>query len=164
MNAAARPPSPAGHGNTAAGNTCPQLRALGVQGLDAVLAIEQGAYGHPWTRGNFADALASGYWAQGLWLGPTLIGVPIIVMMAWAMMAYPALLAAQRISRACTLRSSSVARSIFYMSQLQSPAEPIFLSLEMFANSSCARLLACLLNWCRPNKNAGLCFQRPAFG
>ena len=32
-------------------------------------------------------------------LGPTLIGVPIIVMMAWAMMAYPALLAAQRISR-----------------------------------------------------------------
>ena len=32
-------------------------------------------------------------------LGPTLIGVPVIVMMAWAMMAYPALLAAQRISR-----------------------------------------------------------------
>jgi ribosomal-protein-alanine N-acetyltransferase len=34
--------------------------------LDAVLAIEQTAFSHPWTRGNFADALASGYWAQCL--------------------------------------------------------------------------------------------------
>jgi uncharacterized membrane protein len=31
-------------------------------------------------------------------LGPTLLGVPIVVMLAWAMMAYPCLLAAQRIS------------------------------------------------------------------
>jgi [ribosomal protein S18]-alanine N-acetyltransferase len=52
----------------------PRLLALGVQDLDAVLAIEQGAYSHPWSRGNFSDALASGYWAQGLWLGQTLTG------------------------------------------------------------------------------------------
>jgi ribosomal-protein-alanine N-acetyltransferase len=33
--------------------------------LDEVVAIEQRAYGHPWTRGNFADSLQAGYhcWA-----------------------------------------------------------------------------------------------------
>lgn len=29
--------------------------------LDAVLAIEQSAYSHPWTRGNFTDSVAAGY-------------------------------------------------------------------------------------------------------
>ena len=29
--------------------------------LGAVMAIENGIYTHPWTRGNFADSLASGY-------------------------------------------------------------------------------------------------------
>lgn len=29
--------------------------------LDAVLLIEQAAHGHPWTRGNFSDALRNGY-------------------------------------------------------------------------------------------------------
>ncbi len=32
--------------------------------LDVVLAVEFGAYSHPWTRGNFADSLASAYDAQ----------------------------------------------------------------------------------------------------
>lgn len=31
------------------------------QSLDAVLAIETACYSHPWTRGNFADSLQSGY-------------------------------------------------------------------------------------------------------
>ncbi|MFN7887283.1 MAG: ribosomal protein S18-alanine N-acetyltransferase [Betaproteobacteria bacterium] len=35
--------------------------------LDAVLRIEIAAYPFPWTRGNFEDALASGYSAWGLW-------------------------------------------------------------------------------------------------
>jgi ribosomal-protein-alanine N-acetyltransferase len=34
--------------------------------LDAVLAIEQCCYTHPWTRGNFEDALRSGYHARAL--------------------------------------------------------------------------------------------------
>jgi len=59
-------------GSTA--DTVPRVQPLGLQDLDAVLAIEQGAYSHPWSRGNFSDALASGYWAQGLWLGDTLTG------------------------------------------------------------------------------------------
>ena len=42
--------------------------------LDEVLAIEKRAYGHPWSRGNFADSLRSGYEAQLLCAGPTLLG------------------------------------------------------------------------------------------
>ena len=42
--------------------------------LDEVLAIEKRAYGHPWSRGNFADSLRSGYQAQLLCAGPTLLG------------------------------------------------------------------------------------------
>ena len=34
--------------------------------LDAVVLLEQQVYPHPWTRGNFADALAAGYHAQCL--------------------------------------------------------------------------------------------------
>jgi len=34
--------------------------------LDALLPIENQAYSHPWTRGNFIDALAAGYEAQML--------------------------------------------------------------------------------------------------
>ena len=51
-----------------------RLRPLVPEQLEAVLAIEQSAYSHPWTRGNFRDALGSGYWAQGLWLGDELLG------------------------------------------------------------------------------------------
>ncbi len=32
--------------------------------LDAVLAVEAGAYSHPWTRGNFIDSLAAGHWTD----------------------------------------------------------------------------------------------------
>ena len=42
--------------------------------LDAVLAVEHSAYAHPWTRGNFTDALASGYEAQALLAGDIVLG------------------------------------------------------------------------------------------
>jgi ribosomal-protein-alanine N-acetyltransferase len=42
--------------------------------LDAVVAIERAAYAHPWTRGNFSDSLKSGYQAQLLCAGDTLLG------------------------------------------------------------------------------------------
>jgi ribosomal-protein-alanine N-acetyltransferase len=38
-----------------------QLRNMTPSDLDAVLAIEQSVHAHPWTRGMFSDALASGY-------------------------------------------------------------------------------------------------------
>jgi ribosomal-protein-alanine N-acetyltransferase len=42
--------------------------------LDDVLRIEKSAYAHPWTRGNFADSLKSGYQLLALMGGDTLIG------------------------------------------------------------------------------------------
>jgi ribosomal-protein-alanine N-acetyltransferase len=42
--------------------------------LDEVVAIERRAYRHPWTRGNFADSLRSGYEAQLLIAEETVIG------------------------------------------------------------------------------------------
>jgi ribosomal-protein-alanine N-acetyltransferase len=42
--------------------------------LDAVLAIEQTAYSHPWTRGNFRDSLNPLFEAQCLWLEGELLG------------------------------------------------------------------------------------------
>ena len=41
----------------------PGLRAMAMADIDAVMAIEQAAYGHPWTRGNFIDSLCAGYLA-----------------------------------------------------------------------------------------------------
>lgn len=42
--------------------------------LPEVVAIEAAAYDHPWTRGNFADSLRSGYQAQLLCAGDTILG------------------------------------------------------------------------------------------
>ena len=42
--------------------------------LDQVIAIEDLAYEHPWTRGNFIDSLRSGYQAQLLGAGGTVLG------------------------------------------------------------------------------------------
>ena len=51
-----------------------RFEPLTLEGLDAVLAIEQHVYPHPWTRGNFRDALASGYQAQLLRADGALLG------------------------------------------------------------------------------------------
>ncbi len=42
--------------------------------LDTVMAVELRAYSHPWTRGNFQDALAHGYQMQLLLGGEQLLG------------------------------------------------------------------------------------------
>lgn len=42
--------------------------------LDAVIALELQAYAHPWQRRNFSDCLDSGYQAQLLLAGDTLLG------------------------------------------------------------------------------------------
>ena len=51
-----------------------QLFALSEADLDHVVAVEQAAYGHPWTRGNFKDALKAGYAAFRLMAGDRLVG------------------------------------------------------------------------------------------
>ena len=42
--------------------------------LDALMAVEQRAYSHPWSRGNFIDSLASGYQIELLLGGEQVIG------------------------------------------------------------------------------------------
>ena len=42
--------------------------------LDAVLAVEQSAYAHPWVRANFIDGLDAGYQAQVLLAGDLPLG------------------------------------------------------------------------------------------
>jgi [ribosomal protein S18]-alanine N-acetyltransferase len=42
--------------------------------LEAVVAIEELAYDHPWTRGNFLDSVRAGYQAQLLVAGEQLLG------------------------------------------------------------------------------------------
>ena len=47
-------------------NTPTRLSPMTEGWLDEVMAIEQTAYSHPWTRGNFLDSLRSGYRAEVL--------------------------------------------------------------------------------------------------
>ncbi|WP_298930489.1 ribosomal protein S18-alanine N-acetyltransferase [uncultured Ramlibacter sp.] len=51
-----------------------QFEPLSESRLEAVLAIEQLAYEHPWTRGNFTDSLRAGYQAQVLHAADTVLG------------------------------------------------------------------------------------------
>jgi ribosomal-protein-alanine N-acetyltransferase len=51
-----------------------RFEAMAPHHLDAVLRVEQSAYAHPWSRSNFDDTLKSGYQAQMLLAGDTLLG------------------------------------------------------------------------------------------
>jgi ribosomal-protein-alanine acetyltransferase len=57
----------------------PQLAPMGEADLDAVLAIEQAVYTHPWTRGNFADSLRAGYQCSTWRLGGELVGYFVLL-------------------------------------------------------------------------------------
>ena len=51
-----------------------RLEPLDAARLEQVLQIEQRAYPHPWTRGNFLDTLRSGYHARVLLAGEAVLG------------------------------------------------------------------------------------------
>jgi ribosomal-protein-alanine N-acetyltransferase len=51
-----------------------QFEPLTEARLDDVVRIEQTAYAHPWSRGNFADSLRSGYEAQLLTADGQILG------------------------------------------------------------------------------------------
>jgi len=57
----------------------PQLAPMNAADLDAVVAIEQAVYTHPWTRGNFADALRSGNLCRTWRLGGELVGYFVLL-------------------------------------------------------------------------------------
>jgi ribosomal-protein-alanine N-acetyltransferase len=51
-----------------------QFEPLTEARLDHVLAVEQAAYEHPWSRGNFVDSLRAGYEAQLLGAADVVLG------------------------------------------------------------------------------------------
>ena len=71
MNAVLKPAQAAIHGQRAIEA---RFEVLNAGSIDAVLAMENRAYDFPWTWPNFNDALASGYLAQRLMAGDTLLG------------------------------------------------------------------------------------------
>jgi len=65
-------------------NALPQFavsyRPMQDEDLDAVMAIEPKIYSHPWSRGNFADSLKSGYSCWVVELDGELIGYGALMM------------------------------------------------------------------------------------
>lgn len=55
-----------------------RIRPLEAEDLPAVLAMERRAHAFPWSHGNFADALASGYYMVVMEEGSALIGYGIV--------------------------------------------------------------------------------------
>lgn len=60
----------------------PQFRRMEAGDLDAVMAIENVIYTHPWTRGNFRDSLAEGYHCWVLELDGEFIGYTVVAIAA----------------------------------------------------------------------------------
>ena len=50
--------------------------------LDAIAAIEQAEYTHPWTRGNFSDSLEAGYHCWVVERGGVLAGYTVVMVAA----------------------------------------------------------------------------------
>ena len=50
------------------------FEAWGLDDVNTILAIEQTAYSHPWSRGNFVDSLTSGYRCVRLVQGEETLG------------------------------------------------------------------------------------------
>ena len=50
--------------------------------LDVVAAIEQSAYPHPWTRGNFSDSLEAGYHCWIVERGGVIAGYTVVMIAA----------------------------------------------------------------------------------
>ena len=60
----------------------PAYRRMAPADLDAVVAIEREIYPHPWTHGNFADALNAGYHCWILECAAYLAGYAVVTVAA----------------------------------------------------------------------------------
>jgi len=60
----------------------PRMRRMRREDLDAVVAIEQAVYTHPWTLGNFADSLDAGYHCWIMESGGLMIGYAVMMIAA----------------------------------------------------------------------------------
>ncbi len=55
------------------------LRQMTMDDIDATLQIEQSIYPYPWTRGNFTDALNSGYIGKVAELDNKMVGYAVLM-------------------------------------------------------------------------------------
>ena len=60
----------------------PRYRRMTAAALDAVIAIEDAIYPHPWTRGNFADSIAAGYHCWIVECGGAMAGYVVVAVAA----------------------------------------------------------------------------------
>lgn len=60
----------------------PRYRRMIASDLDAIAAIEQAAYAHPWTRGNFSDSLEAGYHCWVVEHGGDVAGYAVVMVAA----------------------------------------------------------------------------------
>ena len=60
----------------------PRYRRMTASDLDAVMAIEQSIYTHPWTPGNFADSLNAGYHCWIAECGAAIAGYTVVAVAA----------------------------------------------------------------------------------
>ena len=60
----------------------PRYRHMTGADLDAVVAIEETIYPHPWTRGNFSDSLAAGYHCWIAECGGEMAGYTVVAIAA----------------------------------------------------------------------------------
>jgi [ribosomal protein S18]-alanine N-acetyltransferase len=63
-------------------DTLPRYRRMTGADLDAVAAIEQAAYPHPWSRGNFSDSLEAGYHCWVVECGGATVGYTVVMIAA----------------------------------------------------------------------------------
>jgi ribosomal-protein-alanine N-acetyltransferase len=63
-------------------DTAYRYRRMGEPDLDAVMAIENSVYTHPWTRGNFVDSLGAGYQCWVIECGGTVVGYCVVAIAA----------------------------------------------------------------------------------
>ena len=63
-------------------DTLPRYRRLSALDLDAVTAIEEAIYPHPWTRGNFRDSLTAGYHCWIVECGGDIAGYTVVAIAA----------------------------------------------------------------------------------
>ena len=57
-----------------------ELSPMAERDLDEVLRIEYLAYSHPWSRGNFADSISSGYSCWVCRIGGELVGYFVLML------------------------------------------------------------------------------------
>ena len=60
----------------------PRYRRMTAADFDAVVAIEEAVYPHPWTRGNFSDSLAAGYHCWIVECGGEITGYSVVMIAA----------------------------------------------------------------------------------